>query len=978
MLTRALHAGWSPLSLIALPWLMLLLVACGDAGQDQASNQVPPDAATGEAAPDAPEPTTDAEVTEDAAQPDAADAGPPSPYRVPDTPPFANPTFGDEPGVIFRWRADGVSTSPGVLSEGLEEVTTERPEPFSSFRYVAFDPPPGSASGYLGESPIATQPTGFTVQAWFRARSLDGTRTLFSNTGANRGLCFDVKDGYLQVALSTSDAGSPYRHWVRDASTPLQTDRWYHATVSASLRTDHWRVAFFVDGEPIHEQTLPFDHGSALVHSTERPAVAAEPGAGGLEGEAFDGDIHAVVVHNYPLGDDVLGTRQLREGGRYFGTPSYHDYLKIPEPAGTAGASPPYSDRKYNFARRVALTNKDRRFDGLRPARVRLGLPFLNDRYVPSGVAVSGDGRTLWMGFHFVHDEGGNPDGNGTFVAEIDLPSYEVRSVYRLQDVNGTAWTRAAGGMTWAPGGLYLTLGNRVVRFETSRANLETPPDPDLPGSTSFYTLQATDVFEVRVSDAAIAYDAEYDALWLGGHTGSAIDRYDLSPEGAIERPSSTSSDEQLALPASVAFVRGVTRLPVAGERCFLLTSYDLGDVAGAHASRLFRWCEGRPAAAARLDISGAAQALALGPDGTVWVLPQSGSRHLQKRTQSRPWYDVLTPYLLGYDASEFDPATVGCRTEAMSAWLGDLHTHTSYSDGTGLPAEMFALARDTVGLDFLFVTDHVEKLTADELSKCRAAAKSATKPAFLGFCGFEISTKSPDGDRLGHANILFPESMLGPSTSLAGLYDKIAACDGCLAQINHPASEDYPWTGDQVAAKVDSAMALAELNGATQVAARARYFELLDGGWHVAPSWNSDTHAMDPAKDGRRTGLFATSLEEASIAAAIAERRTFAGNTGNGGSLALDAEGCWMGVRLQGFLTATFHVRAVDAATGFSSVTLRSVGGTDIHTFDCAGQTVCEATATLDVDPAQRYVVAYATRTDGKWMVSAPVWIED
>ncbi len=975
MVVRAVRTDSCP-SLLVMPWLVLLLVACGDAGQDQASNLAPLDAATGDAAP--PEHKTDAEVVDDAAQPDAADAGSPTPYRVPDTPSFANPAFGDEPGVIFRWRADGVSTSPGIPSSGLEEVTSERPVPFSSFRYVAFAPPPGSASGYVGEGAIATQLGGFTVQAWFRARAVDGTRTLFSNTGANRGLCFDVKDGYLQLALSTSDAGSPHRHWVRDTSTPIQTGRWYHAAASASLRADDWRVAIFLDGELVHETTLAFDHGSSLAHSSERPAVAAEPGSGGLDGEAFDGDIHAVVVHNYPLGDDVLGTRQLREGGRYFGAPSYHDYLAIPEPAGTAEASPPYSNRRYNFARRVALTNKDRRFDGLRPARVRLGLPFLNDRYVPSGVALSGDGRTLWMAFHFERDEGGNPDGNGTFVAETDLPSYEVRSVYRVQNVDGTAWTHAAGGMTWAPGGLYVTLGNRVVRFETSRAKLETQPDPNLPGSTSFYTLQATDAFEVRVSDGALAYDPQHDALWVAGHTKGAIDRYDLSPEGTIERPSSASSDERLTLPPAVAFVRGVTRLPVDGERCFLLSSYDLGDVAGAQASRLYRWCEGRPAAAARLDVSGAAQAVALGPDGTVWVLSQSGARHLQKRTQSRPWYDVLTPHLLGYDASVFEPVTRGCRTEPMLPLLGDLHAHTSFSDGTGLPAEMFALARDTVGLDFLFVTDHVEKLTNDDLSKCRAAAKAATQPAFLGLCGYEISTKSPDGDRLGHANVLFPDGMLGPSTSLAGLYDKIAACEGCLAQINHPASTDYPWTGDQVAAKVDSAMALAELNGATQVAARARYFELLDGGWHVAPSWNSDTHAMDPAKDGRRTGLFATSLEEVSIAEAIAERRTFAGNTGNGGSLALDAQGCWMGVRLQGFLQATFHVRAVDAAAGFSDVTLRSRGGADVHTFDCAGQTECEATATLDVDPAQRYVVAYATRTDGKWMVSAPVWIED
>jgi len=172
--------------------------------------------------------------------------------------------------------------------------------------------------------------------------------------------------------------------------------------------------------------------------------------------------------------------------------------------------------------------------------------------------------------------------------------------------------------------------------------------------------------------------------------------------------------------------------------------------------------------------------------------------------------------------------------------------------------------------------------------------------------------------------------------------------------------------------------MALAELNGAAQAAARAYYFKLLDGGWHVAPTWNSDTHSMNPSAGGRRSGLFASALDEASIKAAITERRTFAGNTGNGGSLALDAQGCWMGVRLQGYLSATIHVRAEDAEVGFSSIVLRSRAGAVVHTFDCAGEKICDATMTLDIDPAQRYIVADATRTDGKWILSSPVWVED
>jgi hypothetical protein len=65
------------------------------------------------------------------------------------------------------------------------------------------------------------------------------------------------------------------------------------------------------------------------------------------------------VAHNHPVGDDILGVGRLVEGGRYFGAPSYHDYLQIPESAGRADADPPYSNRRYNCERRIAGTDRN-------------------------------------------------------------------------------------------------------------------------------------------------------------------------------------------------------------------------------------------------------------------------------------------------------------------------------------------------------------------------------------------------------------------------------------------------------------------------------------------------------------------------------------------------------------------------------------------------------------------------------------------
>jgi len=46
-------------------------------------------------------------------------------------------------------------------------------------------------------------------------------------------------------------------------------------------------------------------------------------------------------------------------------------------------------------------------------------------------------------------------------------------------------------------------------------------------------------------------------------------------------------------------------------------------------------------------------------------------------------------------------------RAGPYKVYFGSLHSHTSYSDGSGTPAEAFAYARDVGKLDFMAVTEH-------------------------------------------------------------------------------------------------------------------------------------------------------------------------------------------------------------------------------------------------------------------------------
>ena len=48
-----------------------------------------------------------------------------------------------------------------------------------------------------------------------------------------------------------------------------------------------------------------------------------------------------------------------------------------------------------------------------------------------------------------------------------------------------------------------------------------------------------------------------------------------------------------------------------------------------------------------------------------------------------------------------------GNTPDVMSLYKGELHAHTSDSDGVGTPRDAYIYARDVAGLDFFAVTDH-------------------------------------------------------------------------------------------------------------------------------------------------------------------------------------------------------------------------------------------------------------------------------
>jgi len=121
----------------------------------------------------------------------------------------------------------------------------------------------------------------------------------------------------------------------------------------------------------------------------------------------------------------------------------------------------------------------------------------------------------------------------------------------------------------------------------------------------------------------------------------------------------------------------------------------------------------------------------------------------------------------------------------APSAWAaeynlytGGTHSHTSFSDGSLLPADAYDTARFKGHCDFWYVTDHYQGLSTVETDPAvsefvkewdytkRVAAEKTVAGEFLALAGWEWS----DG-AFGHANVLF-DNTEPPGIIMTGYYD--------------------------------------------------------------------------------------------------------------------------------------------------------------------------------------------------------------
>ncbi|UCE92198.1 MAG: CehA/McbA family metallohydrolase [Methanobacteriota archaeon] len=232
-------------------------------------------------------------------------------------------------------------------------------------------------------------------------------------------------------------------------------------------------------------------------------------------------------------------------------------------------------------------------------------------------------------------------------------------------------------------------------------------------------------------------------------------------------------------------------------------------------------------------------------------------------------------------------------RTEVVyNLYFGDLHSHTSYSDGTGLHDDAYEMAK-TSGASFLAITDHYFPLTEVEWQAMRESAdRNTIDGEFIGMAAYEYYLPGINELNVYGSENLAPRSGLAPEAYYQGdrmtdysympwMYDWITQEQGAIGQWNHPSSYGCPliwdfFQYDYYTETRDAGMSMIECyNWGYR---DPSYVKALDAGWHVMPTATEDDHYGDWISPlGIRTVLLAESLTRENLYDAMREGRGYA-----------------------------------------------------------------------------------------------------
>jgi hypothetical protein len=326
------------------------------------------------------------------------------------------------------------------------------------------------------------------------------------------------------------------------------------------------------------------------------------------------------------------------------------------------------------------------------------------------------------------------------------------------------------------------------------------------------------------------------------------------------------------------------------------------------------------------------------------------------------------------------------------NVYFGNIHSHTAFSDGEGVPDEAYDYAKNVAGLDVLAITDHSNLFDFQfEPSKSRkwadvhrSADENTKNGEFVAIAGYEMTWY---GDQ-GHMNVynteLFETAGNMSFDNLNDFYEFLSQDPAAIAKWNHPWGSDvfdnffpYHEAFDKVV-HLMSARALVDPEK-DPFYFYSDYIRALDLGWHVAPAGNEDNHKGKwgtVKQKGRyvRTAFLAESLTREHIFDAIRQHRVYS-TTDLNMKVIFRVNGQIMGSILHNPSQLNFDITVVDpdSTDKITKVEILTEGGAVVYSHDSDDSTV-HITPSLPT-AGKKYYFLRVTQADGEMAITAPVW---
>lgn len=345
----------------------------------------------------------------------------------------------------------------------------------------------------------------------------------------------------------------------------------------------------------------------------------------------------------------------------------------------------------------------------------------------------------------------------------------------------------------------------------------------------------------------------------------------------------------------------------------------------------------------------------------------------------------------------------------SLNHYFGNLHSHSSYSDGnadntTKVPSDDYTYAKTALCMDFLGISEHNHATAGMSIANWqpgRAQAAAATTSTFVGMYGMEWGTISAGG----HVIIYGVDSLIGwePGNydifvdkftyqGTNGLFDRINRHgNNAIAYLAHPNTSDYNSLVSTFNAASDEAVVGTAVesgpafstnttytNPATSMSYLTYYRNMLSRGYHVGPTIDHDNHNMTFGHTAKsRLVVMAATLSESTLLDGMKKMRFYASQDCSAKiSFTVNTEAIGSIITRAGApviaLSSTGTTSAISSVSIMSGVPGSGTAATLLTSFTSGSFSYTDNSLT---NGGQRYYYLDITEADGSRIVTSPIW---